>query len=74
MKITMKTLALTAALLFGVSSAVHAAEEFDAAAASRMLAPFVERDTVAVVHIDFARVNVEPALGVVGPDRSGPEG
>jgi hypothetical protein len=62
----MKTLAITAALLFGVTPAVQAAEEFDATAASRMLAPFVERDTIAVVHIDVARVNVKPLLALLG--------
>jgi hypothetical protein len=62
----MKTLAITAALLLGIIPAVHAADEFDAAAASRMLAPFVERDTIAVVHIDFARVNVKPLLVLLG--------
>ena len=58
------TLVVTTVLL-GFSASARAADEFDAAAAARVLAPFVERDTVAVVHIDFARVKVEPALALL---------
>jgi hypothetical protein len=68
----MKTLALTAAVLIAITASARAAEEFDAAAAARVVAPFVERETIAVVHIDFARVKVEPLialLGRVAPDQ-----
>ncbi len=54
-----------AALLLAVSMPAHAADEFDAAAAARVLAPFVERDTIAVVHIDFTRVKVKSAIALM---------
>ena len=68
---TLANCAIDCSVLLSVSA--RAAEEFDAAAASRMLAPFVERDTIAVVHIDFARVNAKPLLALLArivPDQS----
>jgi hypothetical protein len=61
----MKTIALTTAVLIAITTSVRAAEEFDAAAEARFLAPFVERETIAVVHVDFARVNVEPTAALL---------
>ena len=62
----MKTLTIAAALLFAMVPSARGAEEFDAAAAARVLAPFVERETIAIVHVDFARVKVEPAVALLG--------
>ena len=49
--------ALAAALLV---SAATAADKFDPAAHAKIVAPFLEAQTVAVVHVDLSRVAVAP--------------
>lgn len=50
------------AFLAMIVSAAAAEEKFDAAARARTIAPFVDEQTLAVVHIDLSRLALDPLL------------
>ena len=55
---------LTVAILI-ISPAAFAEEKFDPAARAKQIAPFIDEQTVAVMHLDFSRVDVEATWGVI---------
>jgi hypothetical protein len=59
-RIVVMTLALT---LF--CGAVEGTEKFDPSPSAKLLAPFIEPETIAIVRIDFTRLDVEALFGKV---------
>ncbi|MGD0897702.1 MAG: DUF1559 domain-containing protein, partial [Thermoguttaceae bacterium] len=52
-------------LLLAPWAPARAAETFDATAAARVVTPFVDKETIAVVHADLARVSVAPVVAML---------
>jgi hypothetical protein len=50
------------ATLAAVTSVALAGEEFDPAARAAAVAPFIDEQTVAVVHVDLARIEIDPLV------------
>ena len=48
--------------LIGVTGLIRAEPPFDAAARAKAIAPFIDEQTVAVVHVDLARVEIDLLL------------
>lgn len=59
-------------LVMGFASAAAAAEKFDPAARARVIAPFVDEQTVAVIRVDMTRVSLDALYEELG--RLFPEG
>ena len=54
------------AVLIAMGSVSRAAETFDAAVRANLIAPFIEEETVAVIHVDFSRINVAEVFDEIG--------
>ncbi len=55
---------LTIAILI-IFTAAFAEEKFDPAARAREIAPFIDEQTIVVMHVDFSRVDVDATWGVI---------
>lgn len=51
--------------LFLTVSTIFAEEQFDPAARAKVIAPFIDEQTFAIVRIDLARVIIDPLTGIV---------
>jgi prepilin-type processing-associated H-X9-DG protein len=60
----MSTLArsLMSVVLLAAAGALHAEQPFDPAARAKAVAPFIDEQTVAVVHVDLVRTEIDPIL------------
>lgn len=61
----MKALLTWTVVLFVFGGPALAAETFDAVAAARTVAPLIEKETIAVVHGELSRVEIEPVLSLL---------
>jgi hypothetical protein len=52
-------------IILVIAANCFAQDKFDPAARAKLIAPFIEEQTAAVVHIDFTRVKIEPVLEIM---------
>jgi len=52
-------LCVLVAVVLAAGSFAHADAPFDPAARAKVIAPFIEEETVAVIHVDFSRIDVD---------------
>src|ERR1041385_7580990 len=55
------------AFLMLVASVASAQDKFDAAARAKVIAPWIDEQTLAVVHVDLSRVNVDALVDQIAP-------
>lgn len=53
---------VAAVILLSAASVSCAEEKFDPAARAKVIAPFIDEQTTAVVHVDFSRINIDSLL------------
>ena len=61
----MRNLIILTIAILAISAAAFAEEKFDPSARAREIAPFIDEQTIAVMHVDFSRVNVDATWGVI---------
>jgi hypothetical protein len=65
-KKTIMFMCVLTATWLAMGASADAAEPFDPAARARVIAPFIEEETVAIVHMDSARVDVDSCYEQIG--------
>jgi hypothetical protein len=59
------TCLLSVCVLLAVAASVHAQPQFDPAARAKAIAPFVEENTIAIVHVDLSRIDPQSLFDMI---------